>query len=143
MDRRHGRGGSAATGNRRNGGANGAPPNILSDGIDAYTYDSLNRLTNASGSGASASYAYDPTGNRTSASLAGQTLTYSGNALNQYLSVSSSGSSTGSASYTYDRNGNMTGNGTFAFVYDYENRLVEVRKAADNSLVAQYVYDAL
>jgi hypothetical protein len=31
----------------------------------------------------------------------------------------------------YDVNGNLTGNGTKTFIYDVENRLIEVKNSAD------------
>jgi len=42
---------------------------------------------------------------------------YATNGLNQYATA-------GSATFTYDANGNLTGDGTSAFAYDVENRLV-------------------
>jgi hypothetical protein len=42
---------------------------------------------------------------------------YAVNGLNQYVSV-------GTAVFSYDANGNLSNDGTYAFVYDVENRLV-------------------
>lgn len=53
---------------------------------------------------------------------------YSVNGLNQYLTTS-----TGS-SFGYDANGNLTGDGTNAYTYDVENRLVSVSGALNASL---------
>ena len=48
------------------------------------------------------------------------TRSYVTNGLNQYTSVSGS-------SYCYDPNGNLTSDGTHVYLYDIENRLVEMR----------------
>ncbi len=45
---------------------------------------------------------------------------YTANGLNQYTSA-------GSASFCHDANGNLTADGTSVFLYDVENRLVEMR----------------
>ncbi len=42
--------------------------------------------------------------------------------------------------YTYDANGNLTNNGNKTFIYDEENRLIEV-KDASNQTIATYTYD--
>lgn len=46
--------------------------------------------------------------------------TYASNGLNQYTSVSGQG-------YCYDANGNLTADGVYVYLYDIENRLVEMR----------------
>lgn len=43
--------------------------------------------------------------------------------------------------YLYDENGNMRKKNAWQYTYDYENRLIEVRKGSD--VVAQYAYDYL
>jgi RHS repeat-associated protein len=48
------------------------------------------------------------------------TRTYATNGLNQYTSVSGQG-------YCYDPNGNLTADGEYVYLYDVENRLVEMR----------------
>jgi RHS repeat-associated protein len=48
------------------------------------------------------------------------TRTYATNGLNQYTSVSGQG-------YCYDPNGNLTADGDYVYLYDVENRLVEMR----------------
>jgi YD repeat-containing protein len=53
--------------------------------------------------------------------------TYTVNGLNQYLSV-------GSAPYGYDDNGNLTFDGTSAYVYDAENRLVSSSASGGTTL---------
>ncbi len=122
--------------------------NILSDGQKDYTYDVLSRLTQTqSQSGAliapeNTLYAYDAVGNRLAENKLQATKLYTTNMLNQYLSLSDSTAS-GATTFTYDLNGNILSNAKFKFAYDYQNRLVEVRNTADNSLVARYVYDVL
>lgn len=45
-------------------------------------------------------------------------------------------------SFSHDANGNLTDDGTLTYKYDAFNRLREVRRKADSSLIAKYVYDA-
>ncbi len=56
------------------------------------------------------------------------------NLLNQYGSVGPSGSR---VDYSYDDNGNLTDDGTYAYGYDAENRLISV----DSGTTATYTYD--
>tara|TARA_Y100000815_G_scaffold244845_1_gene243367 strand:- start:501 stop:1973 length:1473 start_codon:yes stop_codon:yes gene_type:complete len=49
---------------------------------------------------------------------------YATNGLNQYTSVSGQ-------DYCYDKNGNLTADGDFVYLYDVENRLVEMRAPAN------------
>jgi RHS repeat-associated protein len=44
--------------------------------------------------------------------------------------------------YGYDQNGNLLDDGNKTYTWDADGRLTEVRKKADNSLIAQYEYDA-
>ena len=57
---------------------------------------------------------------------------YSVNGLNQYTAA-------GPASFAYDANGNLTNDGSTAFVYDSENRLV----SASGAKTAALAYDPL
>jgi RHS repeat-associated protein len=50
--------------------------NLLSDGVDTYTWDALDRLTAISGPGLSASFTYDALGRRISKTINGVTTTY-------------------------------------------------------------------
>ena len=102
-------------------------------------YDLLNRPTNATDSVSlvrewlynrrselaaatvgvdSYGYAYDSIGNRLWSAANAVTNSYTANSLNQYTAVSSG------ANPVYDADGNMTDDGTFAYSYDAENRLV-------------------
>jgi hypothetical protein len=49
----------------------------------------------------------------------------------------------GNPTLTYDDNGNLASDGDLKFSYDFLNRLVRVRRAADDSLLADYAYNAL
>lgn len=64
--------------------------------------------------------------------VAASSLSYTANAMNQYTAV-------GGTSPSYDDNGNLTGDGTFTFGYDAENRMVS---ATDGSVSASYAWDA-
>ncbi|MEL6216807.1 MAG: RHS repeat-associated core domain-containing protein, partial [Pseudomonadota bacterium] len=67
---------------------------------------------------------------------------YATNGLNQYTSVAG-------AAYTYDANGNLTGDGQYTYLYDIENRLVEMRFTQNSpgcnstGLAAELFYDPL
>ncbi|MCU0918236.1 MAG: hypothetical protein MUC88_27275 [Planctomycetes bacterium] len=65
---------------------------------------------------------YDPAGNRTSVIDGSGTTNYTANNLNQYTAA-------GGTSFSYDSSGNMTHDDNFAYGYDPENRLVEVKKS--------------
>jgi len=97
--------------------------NAVSKETVTYTYDSLNRLATAAGSGWSQQYSYDPFGNLTNKTPG---LSISVNqATNQIEGVSG---------VTYDMNGNQS-----VGTYDVENRLVSVE---GEGVQLQYAYDA-
>jgi RHS repeat-associated protein len=58
---------------------------------------------------------------------------YAVNGLNQYISA-------GPATFTYDANGNLTGDGTWTYTWDVENRLV---KAVSGATTVNLTYDPL
>ncbi len=93
-------------------------------GIHSYSYDKIYQLTKAdypsSSSFSDTTYSFDAVANRT---VAGSTA-YVANELNQYSKV-------GGSSYAYDGNGNLTNDGKNTYLYDYENRLVQVKTASD------------
>lgn len=110
-----------------------------------FTYDDLNRLTNATISGGSGgeatlteSYTYSgSTGNIASTTAMG-TYIY-----NQYHPHAVASTSTG-WSYQYDANGNMTyrdapDEDPFTYKYDAENRLVQAWQSS--AMIAAYVFD--
>ena len=72
-------------------------------------------------------YAYDSIGNRLWSAANAVTNSYTANSLNQYTAISAK------ANPVYDADGNMTGDGTFAYAYDAENRLVSVTSAMETN----------
>ncbi|MCL4868028.1 MAG: hypothetical protein KJ063_03590 [Anaerolineae bacterium] len=121
----------------------------------SYTYDALNRLKTASGSGSISgvasynhTYSYDKLGNLTS--LGSGSYDYSSWHTNCGTPPSQpfphAVRKVGSSDYfCYDNNGNMItrklGSTTYSQSYDVENRLTEVT-ANTNSTVTQFSYDS-
>src|SRR5690606_31887406 len=67
-------------------------------------------------------YAYDPIGNRETFQLDGGSVRdYTTNAVNQYTAIDDP-----SESFTYDADGNLIQDSLLDYVWDAENRLVEV-----------------
>ena len=93
----------------------------------AALYNRRSELAAATVGTDSYGYAYDSIGNRLWSAANAVTNSYTGNSLNQYTAVSSG------ANPVYDADGNMTGDGTFAYAYDAENRLVSVTSAAETN----------
>ncbi len=111
---------------------------VTNSGTITYQYDELNQLTQETLlDGTTIAYEYDAVGNRTKkiVTVGGipTTTNYSYNDGNELISVD------GQAN-TYDANGNLTNNGNKTFIYDEENRLIEV-KDASNQTIATYTYD--
>ncbi|HEV8719169.1 MAG TPA: tandem-95 repeat protein [Candidatus Binatia bacterium] len=109
------------------------------DGMHDYTYDTLNRLiqaTNPLPSNPLEMYNYDPVGNRTNSNQNGSSVFNAANELNEDANFI----------YEYDNNGNMTrktakvGGATTTYEYDAENKLVRV---VSPSNTANYKYDGL
>jgi RHS repeat-associated protein len=101
-----------------------------------YTYDALNRLSTLADSASAQpckglSWTYDPWANRTD-----QTVT-SGTCNTFHQAVDTNNRLLG-APYQYDAAGNMTHDASHTYVYDAENRLIQV----DGGSTATYVYDA-
>jgi RHS repeat-associated protein len=114
----------------------------------AYTYDGIGRLASLghdfSGTGQDVTYTLS---NYNAASqLLGQTISndgyvypdfrnansnYTANGLNQYTAA-------GSAGFCYDANANLTGDGTYAYKYDVENRLIERHDTPGGSCPVSY-----
>ncbi|WP_309400928.1 RHS repeat-associated core domain-containing protein [Cerasicoccus maritimus] len=114
----------------------------LSDSsVRSFSYDEYRQLATADNPTHTLydyDYSYDPIGNRLSAEVDGVATSYAPNALNQYTSI-------GGASPDYDANGNMTdrdGNGTADYVWDAENRLVEIQYANAGDYT-KFEYDGL
>jgi RHS repeat-associated protein len=87
---------------------------LRSSGLPAYGYDATNRRVSQSAT--DNSWWFYPT--------TGSTVSYTANALNQYTGV-------GAVIPTYDGNGNLTGDGTFTYGYDAENRLTSASEAGN------------
>ena len=120
----------------------------------SYAYDSVNRPISVAWDPAPAaasptastvtfSHSYNKTNQRTGYSTTdnswwfypaatASTVSYTANALNQYTAV-------GAVTPSYDANGNLTGDGTFTYGYDAENRLTSASGAGNT---ASYAYDA-
>jgi RHS repeat-associated protein len=70
------------------------------------------------------------------------------NKLNQYTALNS-GTASGhdclgnAQQYSYDCNGNLTGDGTWAYAYDPENRMVSAAKTSGGTVTAAYAYDPM
>jgi RHS repeat-associated protein len=119
----------------------------------AYTYDPVGRLQGlthhlaGNGNDEALTFDYNPAGQivrRTSSNEAyasntalAVSRTYGVNGLNQYTGTISGG--TPSATFQYDANGNLISDGSNAYVYDAENRLV----SATGGHVATLSYDPL
>ncbi len=105
-------------------------------GAHAYGYDAVDRLTSATHPAQPAeSYGYDSVGNRTASHRASA---YQYQPFNKTVTV-------GATSYIYDANGNlvlkMGASGTWAYAWEYENRLTQVTKP--DAQIITYKYDAL
>jgi RHS repeat-associated protein len=102
--------------------------------VHRYTYDKIYQLTKADYPAgyfaADTIFRYDRAGNR-SAVISGGTTNYATNNLNQYTFI-------GGVAYSYDKNGNLTADGTNAYTYDAENRLVAAARTGSN---VSYQYD--
>jgi RHS repeat-associated protein len=101
--------------------------------VSNYSYDALYQLTQTLlDGGLSESYSYDAVGNRLS-SLGVAPYTY--NISNELLS-------TPNATFSYDANGNTLSKvdsaGATGYVWDYENRLVQVNLAGGGVVTFQY-----
>lgn len=102
-----------------------------------YSYDPLGRIaraqTNDLGSANTwcLAWSYDRYGNRLSQTGCGGTLSVT----QPQLTVSASTNRVNS--YSYDANGNLTNDGTYGYVYDAENRMVQVSGGTS----ASYTYD--
>lgn len=111
-----------------------------------FSYDALNRLTNASGAYGNLTYSYDANGNRLTFSDSTGTDTYTYDATSHRLL------STNDWQYSYDGAGNRitkldsSGSGDgLLYNYDDSNRLVEViarSSTQSDSLLATYSYNA-
>ena len=109
------------------------------DGLHDYTYDVVNRLTQAGNpfpSNPLETFNYDPVGNRTNSNQNGSSTFNQANQLLEDANVT----------YQYDNNGNLiqkiakVGGAVTTYEYDAENKLVRV---VSPSNTANYKYDGL
>jgi RHS repeat-associated protein len=108
--------------------------NAISGETITYTYDSLNRLITANGSGWGESYTFDGFGNlsaKTVTSGSGPSFAVTANPGNNQLD--------GIPGTSYDANGNMASVGNGGVGYDAENRVSVVYQS---SAYLEYGYDA-
>ena len=89
------------------------------------------------------SYGYDEIGNRLASSGPNEAgiavaATYAPNVLNQYSEITTDSNT---VTKGHDADGNLINDGSKTYVWDAENRLVEVWDASDDSLIAEYRYD--
>ena len=115
-----------------------------------YSYDDLNRLTNASSTGAVSggnynyTYSYDALGNVLSRTENSTTTNYAyATSTAAYLNPDAR-ASVGNKNYTYDNNGNLTsiavGTSTpvSSYTWDYNNRMTQ---SVGNNATTTYAYD--
>ena len=104
----------------------------------SYQFDELNQLTQETLlDGTIISYENDAVGNRTKKTVTvggiPTTTNYSYNDGNELITVNGQ-------AYTHDANRNLTNNSNNTFIYDEENRLIEVKDSA-NQTIASFTYD--
>lgn len=114
----------------------------ITDNLDTtktktYGYDSLDRLTTASGPWGSLSYSYDQNGNRTTETKNSATTNYSYKPSTNQLA-----STTGDKNYsfTFDQNGNTQTENTKNYTYNQNQRLIKV--AEGTTTKGEYLYNA-
>ena len=110
--------------------------------IDAARYEGVDTGdTSSPVTGEHFAYDYDTIGNRETYAVDGGTpIEYTPNTLNQYTSTTNP-----SETFSYDADGNMTADGAMTFVWDGENRLIEVYPSSPSSgdKGVQFDYDYL
>ncbi|HTT23525.1 MAG TPA: RHS repeat-associated core domain-containing protein [Candidatus Sulfotelmatobacter sp.] len=138
---------SVSYGYTQNGGNNGQITGIT-DNVDSgrtvnYTFDALQRLSTAVTNGSAnypqwgLSWTYDRYGNRTA-----QTVT-AGSGYSNSVSVDANTNritGLGMASFSYDSSGNLTQDDLYNYLYDAENRLVELEQL-NATPIAYYSFD--
>jgi RHS repeat-associated protein len=113
---------------------------------EAYQYDATHRLIDYKvgtlvGStvpvpSTQTAYSLDPVGNWTTKTTNGVPQARIHNVVNELTQI-------GATNLTYDANGNAVNDGAYSYTYDEEDRLVQVIRNADSSIVGEYRYDAL
>ena len=108
-----------------------------------YVYDTLHRLTDASGGIPAESYGYDAVGNRTAATVGAVGETYAYDAFSNRLDGVTAGGVTRTLGYSDSGNTASDDNGAgtvLTNIYDSTDRLTEVRNGA--ATVATYLHNA-
>ena len=115
------------------------------DHSETYTYDANYRLVNyrkgllnnnvISFPTNEITYNYDELGNRTFVVEDSVTTVYITNEMNEYTSIVENQN----MNFTYDENGNLISHDSTSYVYDFENRLLELHK---NNINIHFTYDA-
>jgi len=103
---------------------------------NVFGYDVRSELADAAMGTNHFGYQYDPIGNRSLSVANVLTNQYQANSLNQYAQISAGGVL---STPQYDADGNLTNSGPFSYVWDAENRLVEVY--SNGTLRAKSDYD--
>jgi RHS repeat-associated protein len=102
----------------------------------SYTYDNLYRLTLATGQWGTITYTYDSTGNRTyETSDTGNTSYIYGTGTNRL--TSSSGEK--ELNFNYDNAGNTTGENARQYMYNQNQRMIQVDEGSN--ILAEYIYN--
>src|SRR5579864_4351744 len=65
--------------------------------------------------------------------------TYQRDPMDRYLRIDGP---SGSVERRYDNKGNLIDDGVFEYVFDFDDRLLEIRRKADGQQVVRYTYDA-
>ncbi|RJQ43130.1 MAG: hypothetical protein C4538_12520 [Nitrospiraceae bacterium] len=101
----------------------------------SYAYDNLHRLALATGPWGSTAYAYDPVGNRTyeTTDTGNTTYIYSANKL-----ISAAGEKT--LDFSYDNNGNTVAENGKQYIYNQNQRLVQIKDT--ENVLSEYVYNS-
>jgi len=101
----------------------------------AYAYDPLDRLSGATGPWGSLAWTYDGNGNRLTETRNGSltSYTYQGNRLAAVANATT-------GAYTYDAAGNTTADGWRSFVYNQNQRLMQV--TINGIMAGEYTYNA-
>ncbi|MDZ4199870.1 MAG: RHS repeat-associated core domain-containing protein, partial [Kiritimatiellia bacterium] len=92
-----------------------------------FAYNPRSELVTALMGTNSFGWAFDPIGNRQSSTNNAAIKGYTANDLNQYTSITNGGA----ASLSYDLDGNLTNDGVRVYVWDGENRLIQVSEGQD------------
>jgi len=116
----------------------------IAGNVTSYSYDSLNRLREASASGDDRKYTLDSAGNITSRVVNAATTTMAYNAANQICWASNTSSPNacasaplGATSYTFDANGNELGSGAgLSLAYNARNQTTNITSGGTAHLLA-------